>query len=238
MGRAPCCDKTGLKKGPWTADEDRKLMAYIQQHGLGNWHAISSKAGLRRCGKSCRLRWANYLRPDIKRGKFSLQEDDTIILLHACLGNRWSAIAAQLPGRTDNDIKNYWNIHLRERSIKMGIDPVTHKPKNQTKIDTANISHMAQWECARIEAEARFKFPPAIANMTNHVGMCSTAWAGAGLANNYDHRYDDDLVKGIMGSSMEIHDHDHIINPNDDSTQYSGNCSSLGFQSFIGEWTL
>ncbi|KAI5678990.1 hypothetical protein M9H77_09940 [Catharanthus roseus] len=160
MGRSPCCDKVGLKKGPWTPEEDQKLLAYIEQFGHGSWRALPPKAGLRRCGKSCRLRWTNYLRPDIKRGKFSLQEEQTIIQLHALLGNRWSAIASHLPKRTDNEIKNYWNTHLKKRLTKMGIDPMTHKPKNnaldssQSK-DTANLNHMAQWESARLEAEAR-----------------------------------------------------------------------------------
>ncbi|GFP98197.1 myb-related protein myb4 [Phtheirospermum japonicum] len=90
MGRSPCCDKIGLKKGPWTPEEDQKLLAYIEEHGHGSWRALPTKAGLQRCGKSCRLRWTNYLRPDIKRGKFSLQEEQTIIQLHALLGNRWS----------------------------------------------------------------------------------------------------------------------------------------------------
>ncbi|KAG9451367.1 hypothetical protein H6P81_011332 [Aristolochia fimbriata] len=164
MGRSPCCDKVGLKKGPWTPEEDQKLLAYIEQHGHGSWRALPSKAGLQRCGKSCRLRWTNYLRPDIKRGKFSLQEEQTIIQLHALLGNRWSAIATHLPKRTDNEIKNYWNTHLKKRLTKMGIDPVTHKPKTDalgTLVDghaaktAANLSHMAQWESARLEAEAR-----------------------------------------------------------------------------------
>ncbi|WVZ23368.1 hypothetical protein V8G54_001912 [Vigna mungo] len=163
MGRSPCCEKVGLKKGPWTPEEDKKLMAYIEEFGHGSWRALPSKAGLQRCGKSCRLRWTNYLRPDIKRGKFSLQEEQTIIQLHALLGNRWSAIAAQLPKRTDNEIKNYWNTHLKKRLTRMGIDPTTHKPKTdalggsggcQSK-DAANLSHMAQWESARLEAEAR-----------------------------------------------------------------------------------
>ncbi|GMY13722.1 transcription factor MYB106-like [Fagus crenata] len=162
MGRSPCCDKVGLKKGPWTPEEDQKLLAYIEEHGHGSWRALPGKAGLQRCGKSCRLRWTNYLRPDIKRGKFSLQEEQTIIQLHALLGNRWSAIATHLPKRTDNEIKNYWNTHLKKRLAKMGIDPLTHKPKNdalltsdgQTK-NAANLSHMAQWESARLEAEAR-----------------------------------------------------------------------------------
>nr|GMC83803.1 transcription factor MYB102-like [Ipomoea batatas] len=82
-----------------------------------------------RCGKSCRLRWTNYLRPDIKRGRFSFEEEETIIQLHSILGNKWSAIAARLPGRTDNEIKNYWNTHIRKRLLRMGIDPVTHSPR-------------------------------------------------------------------------------------------------------------
>nr|AYE54705.1 MIXTA2 [Torenia fournieri] len=163
MGRSPCCDKVGLKKGPWTPEEDQKLLAYIEEHGHGSWRGLPAKAGLQRCGKSCRLRWSNYLRPDIKRGKFTLQEEQTIIQLHALLGNRWSAIATHLPKRTDNEIKNYWNTHLKKRLAKMGIDPVTHKPKNDALLsgdghcnkNAANLSHMAQWESARLEAEAR-----------------------------------------------------------------------------------
>ncbi|KAJ8775198.1 hypothetical protein K2173_020202 [Erythroxylum novogranatense] len=162
MGRSPCCDKVGLKKGPWTPEEDQKLLAYIEEHGHGSWRALPAKAGLQRCGKSCRLRWTNYLRPDIKRGKFSLQEEQTITQLHALLGNRWSAIATHLPKRTDNEIKNHWNTHLKKRLTKMGIDPVTHRPKIDALLsndgrskNSANLSHMAQWETARLEAEAR-----------------------------------------------------------------------------------
>ncbi|GMI82391.1 MYB-like 102, A. THALIANA MYB 4 [Hibiscus trionum] len=129
MGRSPCCDKNGLKKGPWTQEEDHKLIDYIQRHGYGNWRTLPKNAGLERCGKSCRLRWTNYLRPDIKRGKFSFEEEETIIQLHSILGNKWSAIAARLPGRTDNEIKNYWNTHIRKRLLRMGIDPVTHCPR-------------------------------------------------------------------------------------------------------------
>ncbi|PON67347.1 MYB transcription factor [Parasponia andersonii] len=164
MGRSPFCDNyaDGLKRGPWTPEEDQKLLSYIQQHGHGSWRFLPQKAGLQRCGKSCRLRWTNYLRPDIKRGKFTLQEERTIIQLHALLGNRWSAIATHLPKRTDNEIKNYWNTHLKKRLTTMGIDPVTHKPQRNTlgsvaadPKDVSNLSHMAQWESTRLEAEAR-----------------------------------------------------------------------------------
>ncbi|KAF7805880.1 transcription factor MYB102-like [Senna tora] len=129
MGRAPCCDKNGLKKGPWTPEEDTKLIQYIQAHGAANWRTLPKNAGLERCGKSCRLRWTNYLRPDIKRGRFSFEEEEIIIQLHSMLGNKWSAIASRLPGRTDNEIKNYWNTHIRKRLLRMGIDPVTHTPR-------------------------------------------------------------------------------------------------------------
>nr|GME02637.1 transcription factor MYB102-like [Ipomoea batatas]GME12247.1 transcription factor MYB102-like [Ipomoea batatas] len=130
MGRSPCCvDKSGLKKGPWTPEEDQKLIHYIQANGPGNWRTLPKNSGLQRCGKSCRLRWTNYLRPDIKRGRFSFEEEETIIQLHSVLGNKWSAIAARLPGRTDNEIKNYWNTHIRKRLLRMGIDPVTHTPR-------------------------------------------------------------------------------------------------------------
>ncbi|KAL6554036.1 hypothetical protein OROMI_019709 [Orobanche minor] len=150
MGRSPCCDKNGLKKGPWTSEEDMKLTQYIQVHGPGNWRNLPKNAGLERCGKSCRLRWTNYLRPDIKRGRFSFEEEETIIQLHSVLGNKWSTIAARLPGRTDNEIKNYWNTHIRKRLLRMGIDPVTHAPRLDlldlssllTSPDHLNLTHL------------------------------------------------------------------------------------------------
>ncbi|KAL7245665.1 hypothetical protein ACSBR2_000903 [Camellia fascicularis] len=128
MGRSPS-DENGLKKGPWTPEEDQKLVDYIHKHGHGSWRALPNLAGLNRCGKSCRLRWTNYLRPDIKRGKFSQEEEQTILHLHSILGNKWSAIATHLPGRTDNEIKNFWNTHLKKKLIQMGFDPMTHRPR-------------------------------------------------------------------------------------------------------------
>ncbi|KAF8115786.1 hypothetical protein N665_0025s0234 [Sinapis alba] len=129
MGRSPSSDDSGLKKGPWTPDEDEKLVKYVKKQGHSSWSALPKLAGLNRCGKSCRLRWTNYLRPDIKRGKFSQDEEQTILNLHAVVGNKWSTIANNLPGRTDNEIKNFWNTHLKKKLIQMGVDPMTHRPR-------------------------------------------------------------------------------------------------------------
>ncbi|ESQ29846.1 hypothetical protein EUTSA_v10012163mg [Eutrema salsugineum] len=114
-GRAPCCDKSKVKRGPWSPQEDLTLITFIQKHGHHNWRSLPKLAGLMRCGKSCRLRWINYLRPDVKRGNFSKEEEDAIIHFHQTLGNKWSKIASFLPGRTDNEIKNVWNTHLKKR---------------------------------------------------------------------------------------------------------------------------
>ncbi|KAG0539844.1 hypothetical protein BDA96_03G357100 [Sorghum bicolor] len=102
-----------LKKGPWTSAEDAILVDYVKKHGEGNWNAVQKNTGLFRCGKSCRLRWANHLRPNLKKGAFTPEEERLIIQLHAKMGNKWARMAAHLPGRTDNEIKNYWNTRIK-----------------------------------------------------------------------------------------------------------------------------
>ncbi|KAJ4882835.1 myb domain protein 40 [Raphanus sativus] len=130
MGRKPCCEKIGLKRGPWTIEEDHRLMNFILNNGIHCWRVVPKLAGLLRCGKSCRLRWINYLRPDLKRGGFTDAEEDRIMELHSQLGNRWSKIASHFPGRTDNEIKNHWNTKIKKKMKHLGLDQATHEPMN------------------------------------------------------------------------------------------------------------
>ncbi|KAG8485381.1 hypothetical protein CXB51_021137 [Gossypium anomalum] len=159
MGRQPCCDKVGLKKGPWTAEEDQKLINFILTNGQCCWRAVPKLAGLLRCGKSCRLRWTNYLRPDLKRGLLSEYEEQMVIDLHAQLGNRWSKIASHLPGRTDNEIKNHWNTHIKKKLKKMGIDPLTHKPLTSTTTEPQQSQQKNQVSKGGIKSQVVDKSP-------------------------------------------------------------------------------
>ncbi|RHN39318.1 putative transcription factor MYB-HB-like family [Medicago truncatula] len=123
MGHHSCCNKQKVKRGLWSPEEDEKLIKYSTTYGHGCWSSVPKLAGLQRCGKSCRLRWINYLRPDLKRGSFSHQEVALIVELHNILGNRWAQIAKHLPGRTDNEIKNFWNSTIKKKILSHGIIP-------------------------------------------------------------------------------------------------------------------
>ncbi|XP_022737795.1 transcription factor WER-like [Durio zibethinus] len=141
LSTAKMTEKSEHKKGLWTVEEDRILMDYIGVHGKGKWNRISKVTGLKRCGKSCRLRWINYLSPGVKRGDFSEEENDLIIRLHNLLGNRWSLIAGRVPGRTDNQVKNHWNTHL---SKKLGIK----KGKNKDSASSQILSKEFKQSCS------------------------------------------------------------------------------------------
>ncbi|XP_066313660.1 transcription factor RAX2-like [Miscanthus floridulus] len=144
MGRTPCCDRAAVKRGPWSPEEDEALRSYVQRHGSGgNWIAMPKKAGLKRCGKSCRLRWLNYLRPDIRHGGFTAEEDAVIMSLYTQLGSKWSLIASQMEGRTDNDVKNHWNTKLKKRLLAASApSPPPHARLPAPAASTAHASSL------------------------------------------------------------------------------------------------
>ncbi|KAL9227475.1 hypothetical protein vseg_003159 [Gypsophila vaccaria] len=226
MGRDSCCEKPKLRKGLWSPEEDEKLFNYITRFGVGCWSSVPKLAGLQRCGKSCRLRWINYLRPDLKRGMFSQDEEDLIINLHQLLGNRWAQIAAQLPGRTDNEIKNLWNSSLKKKLMKQGIDPQTHEPldtqlqsnnNDKQNDDNHNNSHVISTSTTTtttIKSEHQPYYFPA----ENTTAMCSSSTAMPSFLN---------LVSEF--NSERIPQFNNVLDPFADDDA----CCQGGYQSLI-----
>ncbi|CAN6714325.1 unnamed protein product [Malus baccata var. baccata] len=122
-----------LRRGQWILEEDSLLIRYIERHGEGQWNLLAKRSGLRRTGKSCRLRWLNYLKPDVKRGNLSPEEQLLILDLHSKMGNRWSKIAQYLPGRTDNEIKNYWRTRVHKQARHLNIDTKSRDFQNMIR---------------------------------------------------------------------------------------------------------
>ncbi|TXG67559.1 hypothetical protein EZV62_008834 [Acer yangbiense] len=169
-------DGVQLKKGPWTAAEDSVLTEYVRKHGEGNWNAVQRNTGLARCGKSCRLRWANHLRPNLKKGAFSPEEERLIVELHAQLGNKWARMAAQLPGRTDNEIKNYWNTRVKRR--------------HRQGLPFFNVIHRAP---PILQTPLRFKrFHADTTNSSGGATTTSSPCSSTTAANNFNTNYNND----------------------------------------------
>nr|QDL88486.1 transcription factor MYB46-like isoform X1 [Cymbidium ensifolium] len=231
-----------LRKGLWSPEEDDKLMTYMMTNGQGCWTDVARNAGLQRCGKSCRLRWINYLRPDLKRGAFSIEEEELIIHLHSILGNRWSQIAARLPGRTDNEIKNFWNSTIKKRLKNSSQpSPPSHDQKSPSDANkelimedimfmrmnsssSSSSSSMQAFSMNTINYNL-FPFPDTVAN------DCFINDMSSSLAHDYG-MYNDGNAHGIiaMDGGLKVEEgYDHFFVPPLDSASQEENGANLDY---------
>ncbi|KAJ8528247.1 hypothetical protein K7X08_021939 [Anisodus acutangulus] len=220
MGRAPCCDKTKVKRGPWSPDEDNILKNYLEKNGTaGNWISLPQKAGLRRCGKSCRLRWLNYLRPDIKHGGFTEEEDNIILTLYSQIGSRWSLIAANLQGRTDNDVKNHWNTKLKKKFLA-----AQNSYNNNSFTNNIDSSHDFNHNCTR-----------------NYYGILE-ATCSIVDSNTFTSHMDPNLTNSSfqfpLPSLMEIQENDAISSVQEDGyfMDFSSGISSSYYDNLVNDF--
>ncbi|XP_028796893.1 transcription factor MYB101-like [Neltuma alba] len=175
--------KQSMKKGPWTAAEDAILMEYVNKYGEGNWNSVQKNCGLTRCGKSCRLRWANHLRPNLKKGAFSQEEEQLIVELHAKLGNKWARMASLLPGRTDNEIKNFWNTRMKRRQ-RAGLP--LYPPELQEEASLHHLHQNPQYHAPPPHHSSSFSFSSLLSSSSNKRHKLSRQLNNLGYDITYD----------------------------------------------------
>ncbi|KAK9282159.1 hypothetical protein L1049_005071 [Liquidambar formosana] len=232
MGRSPCCSKEGLNRGAWTATEDKILTDYVKTHGEGKWRNLPKKAGLMRCGKSCRLRWLNYLRPDIKRGNITRDEEELIVRLHRLLGNRWSLIAGRLPGRTDNEIKNYWNTKIGKKMQAQKSSALNHNPSNQSEENSKPATHrsvdLAPPETDQLGTKPVVG-PSTVQDLADSKVDGPESWP---LTSMMDLEMDEQFLSEFLyGDFSQLCDFDHGLQGDNNTSTSHGSHSSPKFQS-------
>ncbi|XVE77514.1 hypothetical protein DITRI_Ditri13aG0069100 [Diplodiscus trichospermus] len=191
-------DMVDVRKGPWTEEEDSILKANVNIHGEGRWNSVACLSGLKRTGKSCRLRWLNYLRPEVRRGNISLHEQLLILELHSRWGNRWSKIAQHLPGRTDNEIKNYWRTRVQKQAKQLKCD-VNSK---QFREAMRNVWIPRLIERIRATSESPLGQPSTPTNYMNNISNVTTSQIGYATATGTVD-VDPSLLPELSGTSSE-----------------------------------
>nr|QOV09160.1 MYB protein [Forsythia suspensa] len=227
MGRSPCCEKAHTNKGAWTKEEDDRLIAYIRAHGEGCWRSLPKAAGLLRCGKSCRLRWINYLRPDLKRGNFTEEEDELIIKLHSLLGNKWSLIAGRLPGRTDNEIKNYWNSWIKKKIRKPSASSTSITPSSNEQNSQFGYAQNQQMDLLNQELATKGQIQDTLFPLPCPPFMFDIGLALEGSNGNVDGKIDQFLQEntGLMNTeTWQVNQNQEMIQPASFTSTLDSNC--------------
>ncbi|KAL2324101.1 hypothetical protein Fmac_023159 [Flemingia macrophylla] len=205
-----------LRRGPWTLEEDSLLIHYIARHGEGRWNMLAKSAGLKRTGKSCRLRWLNYLKPDIKRGNLTPQEQLLILELHSKWGNRWSKIAQHLPGRTDNEIKNYWRTRVQKQARQLNIESGSKRFIDAVK---------CFWMPRLLEKMEQNNSPSSHSSMSHTMNLGNSGEASINVMSSSFNIPSMSSASPPQRGFIDAADHcsnmSHPINPSPDSFQFS-----------------